>query len=460
MSAGRLNRRELVVAGAGALAALALPAPLRARASLLNDLNVLGFGPELESVSDTSATFWWPTDAPADTTLRIGPAGGAKTSLTVEQNQTVHVARVDGLRPGAAYEYELVSAGKVMQPNIANPGSFTTLVPPKGERIARIAVMNDLHIGEHCAGTLQTVGSTSVPPCFTGDHYSVRMVSAAVREIRKADVDLVIANGDLSDRGRYDEIRTALAILKRTRKPLVYTRGNHDRLYDGCSEDRDCLKAAAFAGLPKGHHALTTEQDLGEKLTIVGLDSCDPESGHGDLNHNGQIELLEKALARAAQRGRRVLLCFHHPVTPAAITTALPPISFGIEWQLGGQALEAAVKGQDHLMLALHGHTHRNYVSYSKGCAAPFLEAGTIKEYPGSWTRLDVHTDGIMRTSHRVSEPYNRQWIKTTAGEYFGAAPSYLRGPLAARCFVHRYEGGQDVPVTVDGPLGAPALLG
>jgi predicted phosphodiesterase len=458
MSAGGLNRRELLAAGAGALAAVAIPAPLRALAQgngLWTDVGLAGLGPELVAVTDTTATFWWPTKAPADTTVRIG-----SRTLTVEQGQKVHVARIDGLRPGASYEYELVSGGHVQPVNIANPGRFTTLVPPSGPRLARIAVMNDLHVGEHCSGTLQTVGNTSIPPCFTAKDYSARMLSAAVREIRRARVDLVIANGDLTDRGRVDEVRTALAILKRVRRPVLVTRGNHDRLYDGCTDDRDCLKAAAFPGLPRGHHALTSERDVGDRLTVIGLDSCDPETGHGDLLHNGQIELLSDSLRRAARRGRRAIVAFHHPVTPMAIATAMPPISFGIEPQNGGNALAQVMKGQDHVALVLHGHTHRNYVSYSRGCAAPFLEAGAIKEYGGTWTMLDVHTDGVMRTTHRVSEPFCRSWIQTTADEYQGLYPTYTRGPLSARAFVHRFDGGQDVPATIDGPLGAPALRG
>jgi len=461
MSARGLNRRELIAAGAGAFAAFAVPAPLRAfGAGVLTDLGLAGFGPELVGVSDSTASFWWPTAAPSDTTVRIGPAGAAKTSVTVEQGQTVHVARVDGLRPGVTYEYELVSGGVVQSIGLANPGRFKTLVPLRGPRLARIAILNDLHVGEGCSGTAQTIGDTSIPPCFREKDYAVRMLSAAVRDIRRAKVDLIIANGDLTDRGRFDEIRTALAILKRSRRPVLITRGNHDRLFDGCREDRDCLKAAAFPGLPKGHHALTSERDLGEKLTFVGLDSCDPESGHGDLLHNGQIELLERSLARAARRGRFVLLAFHHPVTPMAIATAIPPISFGIEPQNGGNALAAVVRNQDHVALVLHGHTHRNYVSYSRGCAAPFLETGAIKEYGGTWAQLDIHTDGIMRTNHRISEPFNRQWIQTTAGQYEGLYPLYTRGPIEARAFVHRYDAGQDVPPTVDGFIGAPALRG
>ncbi len=241
---------------------------------------------------------------------------------------------------------------------------------------------------------------------------------------------------------------------------MLVTRGNHDRLFDGCTDDRDCLKAAAFPGLPRGHHALTSERDVGSGLTVIGLDSCDPETGHGDLLHNGQMELLSSSLARAARRGRRAIVAFHHPVTPMAITTAMPPISFGVEPQNGGNALAQVMKGQDHVALVLHGHTHRNYVSYSRGCAAPFLEAGAIKEYGGTYALLDVHTDGVMRTNHRLSDPFARTWIQTTAMEYEGLYPTYTRGPLSARSFVHRYDRGQDVPPTLDGPFGAPSLRG
>lgn len=458
MSAGRLNRRELLAAGAGAFAALTVPAPLRALAQgngVWTDLGLSGLGPELVAATDTTATFWWPTDAPSDTTVRIG-----SQTVTLERDQKVHVARIDGLKPGATYDYALISGGQTQPTNIANPGRFTTLVPPTGPRLARIAVLNDLHIGEHCSGTLTNIGDTSIPQCFSTKDYSIRMLSAAVREIRRARVDLVIANGDLTDRGRSDEVRTALAILKRVRKPVLITRGNHDRLFDGCTDDRDCLKTAAFPGFPKGHHALTSERDVGERLTVVGLDSCDPESGHGDLLHNGQMDYLSDQLRRAARRGRMAIVAFHHPVTPMAITTALPPISFGVEPQNGGNALAQVMKGQDHVALVLHGHTHRNYVSYSRGCAAPFLETGAIKEYGGTWALLDVHTDGVIRTTHRVSEPFARTWIQTTADEYEGLYPLYTRGPLSARAFVHRYDDGQDVPPTVDGFIGAPALRG
>lgn len=446
-----------------ALAGAAVSGPLRALAARADGLNVEalqlgGLQPELVSVTNTSAAFWWPTRTPSDTTLRIAGEGERFRTVTVERGATIHAATITGLTPGRRYRYEMVSGGVARPVGIANPGSFTTLTPPRGRLLARIAVVNDIHTGEGCSGTIQTVGSTSVPPCFSAPNYAIRMTSAAVRAIRRAKVDLLIANGDLSDRGRPDEIRSAIAVLKKARVPLVLTRGNHDRLFDGCTDDRDCLKAAAFPGLPKGRHALTTVRDVGEGLTVIGLDSCDPESGHGDLLHNEQIEFLRTELARAARRGRRVVLCFHHPITPGAILTALPPISFGVEPENGGNALQEVMKGQDHVALVLHGHTHRNYVSYFSGVAAPFVECGATKEYGGAWTLLEVHTDGVVRTSHRLDEPFCRQWIRTTAQEYEGLYPSYTRGPLNARAFVHHYDRGQDVPATVDGFLEIPSL--
>jgi 3',5'-cyclic AMP phosphodiesterase CpdA len=460
-----LTRRNLLAAAGAAAVGAALPGPLRALSARADGINLPalslgGLQPELVSVTGTSASFWWVTKTPADTTIRIATDGGARRDVTVERGQVIHAATIEGLQPGRHYRYELFSDGVKRQTSISNPGHFDTLVPPKGPLLARIAVVNDIHTGEGCSGTIQTVGGTSVPPCFHLPNYAIRMTGAAVRAIRKAKVDLLIANGDLSDRGRPDEIRSALAVLRRARVPLVLTRGNHDRLFDGCTDDRDCLKAAAFGGMPKGRHALTTTRDVGEGLTVIGLDSTDPESGRGDLLHNEQMDFLRTELARAASRGRRVVLCFHHPVTPGAIATALPPISFGVEPQDGGNALAEVMKGQDHVVLVLHGHTHRNYVSYMSGVAAPFLECGALKEYGGAWTLLEVHTDGVMRTSHRLDEPFCREWVRTSAQEYEGIYPSYTRGPLNARAFVHHYDAGQDVPPTLVGFLGGPSLLG
>lgn len=246
-----LTRRQLLArAGAGA-GALALPFPLPTRAGVA----LGGLVPELVGVSRTGFEAWWPTSAPADTTVRVarGDGAGGVRDIVLAKGNVVHAARVSGLEPGTDYRYELRSGGRVLPASLENPGRLTTLPRLEGKRLARIAVLNDLHVGESCSGTITDVGGASIPPCFSADDfpdYAHRMCKAALREIKAFGPDLLIANGDLTDRGRPTEVDRSLELLRRTKLPLLVTRGNHDRRYHEaaaeCGEDGDCLRAKAF----------------------------------------------------------------------------------------------------------------------------------------------------------------------------------------------------------------------
>src|SRR5918996_5132728 len=283
MREARLTRRQaLGVAGTGALA-LALPEPIRSAAQSLEG----GLQPELVTVTQRGFAAWWCTDAPADTTVRIARVDGrgGVRELRLARRRTIHAAEVEDLRPDTPYRYELRSGGSAIPSSIANPGGFRTLPRLEGKRLATIAVLNDLHVGEQCSGTATSVNGESIPPCFSADDYAYRMSRAALAEVRALKPDLVLANGDLTDRGRPGEVRRALELLRRTGPPLQVTRGNHDRRFhtpdDACGPDGDCLRRDAFPDNAVGDHALTSVARVGRRVAVVGLDSCDPETGEG-----------------------------------------------------------------------------------------------------------------------------------------------------------------------------------
>jgi hypothetical protein len=187
---------------------------------------------------------------------------------------------------------------------------------------------------------------------------------------------------------------------------------------------------------------------------VVGLDSCDPESGSGRLDLGGQLDWLERKLATLKREGRIPLICFHHHVATQANATHPPPLFFGVNALQGG--LDAlGVIGRHDVPLTLHGHTHRNYLV--RDPLAPntwFLENGAIKEYPAGYAVLDIHEDGIVRTFHRPVSRFAREWVKTSANQVFGLQPSYTRGTLASRSFVLRFDGR-------GGPGGpSPSIIG
>lgn len=452
-----VTRRDLLrtgVLGAGGL--LVGGGALRPAAALGQLAHLQGgLRSELVTVTPTGFTCWWSTSGPSDTQILVRGPGAPQGLVTVERDVRVHVARVTGLRPGARYAYELRSGGRRISESDAHPGTVTTLRRPAGRLLATIAVLNDIHVGEGCSGTI----SGDFPPCFREPDYAVRMTSAAVRAIRRLRPDLLLVNGDLTDRGRPDEVRRALAILARARVPVAVTRGNHDRRFDGCDDDGDCLRMQAFADRPLGAHALAWSRDVGPALTVIGLDSCDPDTGRGRLDLGDQLGVLDRELTRARAAGRRAIVAFHHPVTTSAIGTAVPPFLFGVDPDRGGRDALSVLARHPHVALVLHGHTHRNLVSYDEriGERLPFLENGAAKEYPAGFAVLRFHEDGFTREFHRMDEPFVRDWVHTSARQVYGRQPEYTRGPLSSRGFTHLYgrRGPQPAPSL---PMNGPDL--
>jgi predicted phosphodiesterase len=454
-----LSRRRFLKLGAAGSAAF-MAAPTRALSALSTVRG--GLTPELVTVTQRGFAAWWPTDAPSDTRLLIERAdGGWARSYRLERNRTVHVAAIDNLKPDTRYRYELWSGGKRIPRSLENPGVFRTLAKPEGKRLATIAVLNDMHVGERCSGTIQTVGGQSYPPCFENGDYGYEMTQAAIEEIRsRDDVDFVVGNGDLTDRGRPDEISRALELFGRLSVPWRVTRGNHDRRFDqSCGPDNDCLRAQAFPERAPGDHALHWVERVGRHVAVIGLDSCDPDSGEGRLDLGGQLEFLDATLTQLRSESRHALVAFHHHITHQSNASHPPPLLFGVRADLGGQDCLDVLARHDHVRLVLHGHTHRNYLTYDAGSGPrlPFLENGAAKEYPGGYAIVHVHEDALVRTFHRMTADFCRDWVRTTANQIYGRQAQYTRGSLASRAFVHHYDATVPEPLpSLYGPVNLP----
>lgn len=415
-----------------------------------------GLRPELVTVTDTGFAAWWPSDAPADTVLRIAKAGGgAVRELVLDRGRTVHAAGVDDLEPGTRYVYELRSGTRRVPRSFANPGRFTTLRPPPGPLLATIAVLNDMHLGEGCSGTITNLGGRSLPPCFRNGDYGLEMSRAAVAEIAALRPDFVLANGDLTDRGRPGDIAGALDLLRGSGVPFGVTRGNHDRRLPGeCAPDGDCLRAEAFPERAPWDGSLDSVHRVGARVAVVGLDSCHPGSGDGQLLP-AQLAWLDDRLWELRAEGRIVVLAFHHHVALLSNATHPPPLLFGVPRDRGADELVKVLGRHDHVKLSLHGHTHRNYVGYEPalGKRLPFLENGACKEYPAGYALVRVYEGGIVRTFHRMTTDFARAWVKTTAGQIWGRHSDYTRGPLSSRAFVTDFAARSGPPHTAYGPV-------
>jgi 3',5'-cyclic AMP phosphodiesterase CpdA len=190
--------------------------------------------------------------------------------------------------------------------------------------------LSDLHVGRDAAvaGALR------------------RLVAAAL----EARVDEVVVTGDVTDRGRLEELATFRRLTAPLGRRLVVVPGNHDRLGDD-------------AGRLLQRERVAVERRPG--LHLVRVDSTAPHnrrllSCHGRLDH-ADLEAVDAALA-AATPGALTAVLLHHHVLPLpgddvwerlATFIGLPhaaELSHGTE-------LLSRMRGRCDLVL--HGHRHR-----------------------------------------------------------------------------------------------------
>lgn len=421
------------------LALIAIPAAAEAQVAP-------GLDAELVTAGQHVFTATWTTAASSDTTVCLD---GERPCRRLEGSTRNHYAHVTGLRSGRRYTYTLMSGGVPVPTSATNPGAVTTLVDPPGRFLFSFAVMADIHSGEQCSGTALTITPPvgSLPPCYSTEPpdppYAVRMAEAAVGEINRRGVGLVVLTADNTSHAKLGQTKRALRTLRRLDGEWHITRGAHDRPNQNppdptCGEDNDCFRSVFFPARKPGriHYSFDFRGHH-----FVALDSVAAD-GQGDLTDAAQNEWLERDLDRAKQRNQRTFIFFHHPVAEYATTTSFPPVIFGVRQDRGGQAFLDRLADYPNVVGVLNSHTHRNYVAYSPqtGRRLPFIETGPTKEYPGGYSMFRVYSGGYQRDFHRLRCDFCREWTATTRNEYFGLYPLYTLGTVSARAFTHVYD--------------------
>ena len=195
--------------------------------------------------------------------------------------------------------------------------------------IRTLAHLSDLHLGRSDA-----------------DAWALRAMVASVVE---AGIDHVVVTGDVTHRGRLDELAVFRRLVAPIEDRLTVVPGNHDRL----GED-----AGRF--LMRGRVAV----DRRPGLHLVRLDSTAPHNrhlldGHGRLTPGDVDEVA--AAVRAARPGELVAVLLHHHVHPLPGDDVWERLAglVGLPWTAelaAGQALLERVRGRCDLVL--HGHRH------------------------------------------------------------------------------------------------------
>ncbi len=333
----------------------------------------------------------------------VGAAGEPPVELTTvtDTEAVLHdglrVVRVDGLRPDREQTVEGVT--------------FRTLPRPPGARLATVATLSDVHIGETECGRYEGVNLGPPLRAEPGEPpYPETMARAAAEEITARHPDAVVAKGDLTAWGTADELAAFLSIFEPPfGDRLHWTYGNHD------------VSSRSELG-PRPDTELVTVP--GARVAL--LDTSAPAEVGGRISPE-QLEWLD---ALGSDDATPVLVFGHHPVYDHASFTA------GIDPEDSDRLVEVFAR-RPALAGYFAGHTHRNLVRRLPATGdLPWAEVGATKDYPGVWAEYRIHEGGIMQVVHRISSPEALSWTDRTREMFGGLYPSYSFGSLADRCFL------------------------
>jgi Icc protein len=239
--------------------------------------------------------------------------------------------------------------------------------------------------------------------------YPEVMNQGAVAEMVAISPDAVIAKGDLTDASRPTEMEAFFDLYGAafgTR--LSWMRGNHDSVLP-----------------PRPPQAVILPG-----VTLALLDTAVPGLPSGRLGAD-QLGWLDQL---GADADRPVLVFGHHHCWKPG-SESRPDTYFGIHPD-DSEALVTVFARRRALVGYFAGHTHRNRVRrFAETGDVPWVEAGCVKDFPGTWVEYRVFEGGILQVSHRIGTTEALAWSEQCRAMVYGYYPAYAFGQITDRCF-------------------------
>lgn len=303
-------------------------------------------------------------------------------------------------------------AGRVTARDVAHPG----LASPPGEELFRFATVSDMHIGLDEFGFLPTVHD----PLDLADPPSERCLRAAVCEAESWGARLLVAKGDLTQRGTVEEAERAAALLTASSMDVRVLVGNHEVKSTG-----ETLHATfAAVGVDLVQDGVRVHDLPGFRLVL--FDSSMPG------RHVGTYARFDDDVvdAVAEARGPAVILTHHHP-QPLPVFHHWPP---GVPSGEANRFLDRVARANPRTFMSA-GHTHRHR-RHDRGPVV-ITEVGSPQHFPGTWGGYVVHEGGIRQVVRRVAAPDAIAWTEATRRAVGGVFARWSPGRMSDRCFSH-----------------------
>ncbi|MBQ0848383.1 metallophosphoesterase family protein [Streptomyces sp. BH-SS-21] len=363
-----------------------------------------------------------------------------------------HYVELTDLEPGQTYYYQARSRGSAATPTPlhlvkgnavgtslhgfgthAGPYSFTTPQPPPGRHLLSIALCNDLHLGETTAGLVTGM------PLMRGisqrlglGPYPEIMGRALVEEAHRRGARLLLAAGDISAGGAPRDLSEARRLLDgfgTHGQDYFVVRGNHDRRgRQGLHEEGgdNFLDAFPASDGGSGDGPAYFARDLGG-LRVLGLDTYEKR---GNGAGSGGLSDEQLAWFRAdvrAHKDQPTVVFGHHPLT---VRNSPFPVTSGQRLnRRQARAILDAYAAAPGVFLHHAGHTHRNKRTLLPQARHVTLqEVGAVKEYPGGFCLLRIHTGGYALNYYKTSSAPAREWSERSRRVAAGLWPQYALG--------------------------------
>lgn len=239
-----------------------------------------------------------------------------------------------------------------------------------------------------------------VSDLHTGTHEDPEVEQALAALVRRIGPELIVASGDLTNRGRRGQHEHAARFLRSFGTPVLAVPGNHDLPYT--LPARFTTPWAEFE-----RQWETTEQTYSSAtLQVVGLNSARPYRHQGGALRDSQLRGAAERLHAAPEGAYRVAVLHHHMLGAPWRASRKRPVSHrnhvlqslvaaGAELILAGHIHQAAVS-ERHEFEVVDGDVRAAVVSIAPGLGQPrpnrLGEARGLHVYEIAARTLAVHT--------------------------------------------------------------------
>ena len=277
--------------------------PIAAIASTLIDVVIHDRDPAQE---DTPTVLF---AKPEERALGLAPA--AEDEAAERESQAERADREGADRSGLASGREPLPAAERLLLLVRELLAAALLAQRAARSQAEVEVVEDLR-GIFCCHAVQSIASfdcdSQAPPRFRPPRGRARGHARRAKRRsarRRLDPQLVVASGDLSHRGRRDQLDQAAALLRSLGPPVLAVPGNHDIPYTPVRFVRPWVEF---------EHVWETTEPVASLpgLHVVGLNSARPFRHQGGALDAAQLERAGARLADADDGAVRVAVLHHH----------------------------------------------------------------------------------------------------------------------------------------------------